>query len=81
MHVLSHSHWGRGGGGGGPLKFSGESSKKKESLQTLDLQRLASLWYSITTQISDFLLRSLLQQVKTIENSKTDIPSHRHSHL
>ena len=43
MHVLSHSHWGRGGGGGGPLKFSGESSKKKESLQTLDLQRLASL--------------------------------------
>ena len=28
MHVLSHSHWGQGGGGG-PLKFSGESSKKK----------------------------------------------------
>ena len=60
MHVLSHSHWGWVGGGGGPLKFSGESSEKKESLQILDLQRLASLWYSITnTNIRLYIKESL----------------------
>ena len=60
MHVLSHSHWGWGGGGGSPLKFSGESSEKKASLQILDLQRLASLWYSITnTNIRLYIKESL----------------------
>lgn len=32
-------------------------------------------------QISDFISRSLLQEVKTMENSKTAIPSHGHCHL
>ena len=60
MHVLSHPHWGRGGGGEGSLKFSWESSEKKESLQILDLQRLASLWYSITnTNIRLYIKESL----------------------
>ena len=50
----------RGGGKGGPLKFCGGSSEKKESLQILDLQRLASLWYSITnTNIRLYMKESL----------------------
>ena len=48
-NVLSHSHWGLGqfvgGWGRGPLKFRREW--KKESLQFLDLQRLASLPFCV----------------------------------
>ena len=33
------------------------------------------------TQISDFISRSVLQEVKTMENSKTAIPNHGHRHL
>ena len=48
-NVLNHSHWGLGqsvsGGGGGAVEIQGGSEKKRESLQSLDLQRLASLLY------------------------------------
>ena len=42
------------------MKFCGGSSEKKESLKILDLQRLASLWYSITnTNIRLYIKESL----------------------
>ena len=33
------------------------------------------------TQISDFISRSVLQAIKTMENSETAIPGHGHRHL
>lgn len=42
------------------MKFCGGSSEKKESLKILDLQKLASLWYSITnTNIRLYIKESL----------------------
>ena len=51
-NLLSHTHWGLGqfvgGGGVESIEIPSGGSEKKESLQILDLQRLASLYRCVS---------------------------------